>query len=631
MTERVILLYYQRLIIQLTSEHIRMTPPTSSQVRATNKNETDEQSTTTGTSSSSAIPKGVTTRQQAIQLKTSDVRLICAEEIEKYQHKIQESIEDLKSSINHIANVLTMTREEVGNQLATTQGRSTEHSKELPSTNDGNEVNNKTESLNGDNEVKKVRREDDAMKIEDNHGGNKSKSRQLKHAHSKSKNRSSKQRISTRPSAKSSKKKSKHKGRRNNPDSSDSSSSSGDDYKRNKKINTNVSTDSEDSEDMYYTSSDSEEGQRLKSLKETKTRSVSLRAALSYRTYRLNNRSQKFSNALSRNLSKISKRMTTHIPDDQRFDGSDPVSIIKFLEDFKEACDHNGVSEGAAMHLFQYFLLNTAKKSLQLHFRSTMSASSNSYCGAIHFLLTTYAAEEEVSGECRKIFLMQQKSGENEREFGIRIQAQAGRLGQAFTEDNLITAYLNGVPENVRTYVSSTAPTATTFAQIQIAAYNAGRTLKLKQPMHQSIPISLPPVRRQPRTNGPLYTIEAKQADTTTAPNSTNQYNVSNNWKVRTNNAQVKRLPECFLCSKDHLLHECPTLSVEQRQHAQLANQRYLAKRRDGPNAQNYKGGGFTRDEPTFLTNDIEFDMDMQAEHAQGYSTAISEELSENI
>jgi hypothetical protein len=106
--------------------------------------------------------------------------------------------------------------------------------------------------------------------------------------------------------------------------------------------------------------------------------------------------------------------MTTHIPDDQRFDWSDPVSIKKFLEDFK-ACDHNGVSEGASMHLFQYFLLNTAKKSLQLHFRSTMSASSNSYCSAIHFLLTTYAAEEEVSGECRKIFLMQQESRENER------------------------------------------------------------------------------------------------------------------------------------------------------------------------------------------------------------------------
>ena len=129
-----------------------MTPPTSSQVRATNKNETDEQSTTTGTSSSSAIPKGVTTRQQAIQLKTSDVRLICAEEIEKYQHKIQESIEDLKSSINHIANVLTMTREEVGNQIATVHDRSTDRSKELPSPKDGEKATKETTGQNEDKE-----------------------------------------------------------------------------------------------------------------------------------------------------------------------------------------------------------------------------------------------------------------------------------------------------------------------------------------------------------------------------------------------------------------------------------------------------------------------------------------------
>jgi hypothetical protein len=162
-------------------------------------------------------------------------------------------------------------------------------------------------------------------------------------------------------------------------------------------------------------------------------------------------------------------------------------------------------------------------------------------------------------------------------------------LVKLLTEDSLITAYLNGVPENVRTYVSSTAPTATTFAQIQIAAYNAGRTLKLKQPMYQSIPVSLPPVRRQPRTNSLLYTIEAKTPDSTTAPQSTNQYKINNNWRVPDNNAQIRRLPECFLCSKDHILPECPTLSVEQRQHAQLANQRFLLKRRDGNNAQNYK------------------------------------------
>ena len=64
------------------------------------------------------------------------------------------------------------------------------------------------------------------------------------------------------------------------------------------------------------------------------------------------------------------------------------------------------------MHLLQYILLNTANKSLQLHFRSTMSALPNSCCGAIHFILTAYAAKQDVSGEYKKSFLMQHKSGE---------------------------------------------------------------------------------------------------------------------------------------------------------------------------------------------------------------------------
>jgi hypothetical protein len=260
-----------------------------------------------------------------------------------------------------------------------------------------------------------------------------------------------------------------------------------------------------------------------------------------------------------------------------------------------------------------------------------MSASSNSYCGAIHFLLTTYAAEEEVSGECRKIFIMQQKSGEIEREFGIRIQAQAGRLGPSFTEDNLITAYLNGVPENVRTYVSSKAPTATTFAQIQIAAYNAGRNLKLKHPTYQYIPVSLPPMIRQPRTNGPFYTKEAKHSDSTTAPQSTNQFKVNNNWRFQDNNAQLRCLPECFLCSKDHPpAWVSDVISWATSTCATWANQRFLLKRRDGTNAQNYKGGVFKKNEPTFLANDIEVDMDIQADQTHEYATLVSGEPSEN-
>jgi hypothetical protein len=204
------------------------------------------------------------------------------------------------------------------------------------------------------------------------------------------------------------------------------------------------------------------------------------------------------------------------------------------------------------MHLCQYFLLNPAKKGLRLHFRSAINPSANSYCGAVQFLLSTYKAEEEVRSESRKIFLMQQRSGEKERDFGIRINTQDGRLGQAFSEESLVTAYLNGVSENVRTYVASPTLNAVAFAQLHIAAYNAGMTLKQKVPASNPIQVlGLPPGRRQSRTNGPVYFLN------NTPIHQLNDCNTS----TRSNNHTNRNL-KCFMCDKEHLLYACPTITV---------------------------------------------------------------------
>jgi hypothetical protein len=65
---------------------------------------------------------------------------------------------------------------------------------------------------------------------------------------------------------------------------------------------------------------------------------------------------------------------------------------------------------------------------------------------------------------------MSQKAGENERDFGTRIQAQAGRLGESFSQENLITDFTNGIPDNVRTLAASTAPKAVMFSEVNMAA-----------------------------------------------------------------------------------------------------------------------------------------------------------------
>jgi hypothetical protein len=68
--------------------------------------------------------------------------------------------------------------------------------------------------------------------------------------------------------------------------------------------------------------------------------------------------------------------------------------------------------------------LDPAKKSLRLFLRSNINDRDHySYCGAVLFLLTTYAPEDQVNMERRKIFLSQQKNNESENDYAIRVQA----------------------------------------------------------------------------------------------------------------------------------------------------------------------------------------------------------------
>ena len=357
----------------------------------------------------------------------------------------------------------------------------------------------------------------------------------------------------------------------------DSSSSSDEENPRNNRPSETSDDENDDSssdESVQFTPT------KFRSLKNVLIRTSELRSVLSYKTYRLRNQSQKFTTKMQKELSRIALRMKTHIADDQKFCGTDPVSIIRFLEEFKEACDHNGLSEGASLHLFQYFILDPAKKSLRLFLRSNINDRDHySYCGAVLFLLTTYAPEDQVNMERRKIFLSQQKNNESENDFAIRVQAQASRLGQAFTESELITSYLNGLPENIRTYINSVAPHASTFTQTQMAAQNAGKTLKIRTAPQVSS-INLPPTRRLSRYPAPNYIYQPP----------TDLRQAIKPSQLSTGPSRATQVKSCFVCSQDHYLHECPTLTEEQRKHAIQANERFVQQRQQKELRRNYQG-----------------------------------------
>jgi hypothetical protein len=55
------------------------------------------------------------------------------------------------------------------------------------------------------------------------------------------------------------------------------------------------------------------------------------------------------------------------IPQDDRFSGYEHIALLAFLRVFKEAADHNELSESTAARLITYFLTGMAKLGNRAH------------------------------------------------------------------------------------------------------------------------------------------------------------------------------------------------------------------------------------------------------------------------
>ena len=77
--------------------------------------------------------------------------------------------------------------------------------------------------------------------------------------------------------------------------------------------------------------------------------------AIYYRTYQLESRSARYDPSTARRTNRYRKKfevqMKTHT-----FGGQDPIAVLEFIARFKMACEHDGVSEGAAVWCFQFYL-----------------------------------------------------------------------------------------------------------------------------------------------------------------------------------------------------------------------------------------------------------------------------------
>ena len=122
---------------------------------------------------------------------------------------------------------------------------------------------------------------------------------------------------------------------------------------RDRKSHSSTSSSSED------TSSNSEDSPRRKNLAELNPSNTRFKRVLSYKTYLISNNDQRENSKVCKRVASYSKRMGVSI--NSKFNLSDPIAVLKFLAQFKEAADRNGISEGAARLLLPDFLQGKAK------------------------------------------------------------------------------------------------------------------------------------------------------------------------------------------------------------------------------------------------------------------------------
>jgi hypothetical protein len=142
------------------------------------------------------------------------------------------------------------------------------------------------------------------------------------------------------------------------------------DKKRREKVeHSQTSSDSESgnssSEDDPVKGSHSPKGPAVSGLSEIVPSRSDYRSLVSYRSYRLENRSQRYDKTITAKLSSYVKRPKHAVKD--RFGGDEPIEVLAFLRTFKEAADHNDVGEGAAARLIPYFLKDAAKEGYRAH------------------------------------------------------------------------------------------------------------------------------------------------------------------------------------------------------------------------------------------------------------------------
>lgn len=199
------------------------------------------------------------------------------------------------------------------------------------------------------------------------------------------------------------------------------------------------------------------------------------RKLVSYRSYRLENMSQRYDGTISKRLSALMKGLRHTV--EEKFTGEDPIEVLPFLRSFKEGADHMDISEGAAARLFPYFLDGMAREEYKSHM-GRAPPDVELYPYMVQFLLSRFAVDEILVEAYHGVTQCKALEGESEQAFGRRLYKAAIRAGNVVSMEDLTTLFTEGLPSWVQTGIRNLVTPGLSYDRVVRLAHNFGASLR---------------------------------------------------------------------------------------------------------------------------------------------------------
>ena len=179
---------------------------------------------------------------------------------------------------------------------------------------------------------------------------------------------------------------------------------------------------------------------------------------VNYRHYRLTDTSSVPKESELHDMYKMKYKIQAYAPTLGVFSGEDPITLLPFLATFRDVMNDHHKTEGAAVRILPYFLVDRASRAYHSHMSQKFNMGSKPYVGTypcvVDMLIRKYVSDEVLQKAYDAVARGRQNDREDEEDFYQRLNLAWGNCRFAFDAGEFANFFLRGCKESVREQVN---------------------------------------------------------------------------------------------------------------------------------------------------------------------------------